>query len=49
MRPRIARDVPSSPWGFEEFDRIAGRVVEKDLLAAEAGDDVVAEAGARLA
>jgi hypothetical protein len=28
---------------FEQFDRIAGRVVDQDLLAADAGNDVVAE------
>jgi hypothetical protein len=31
---------------FEELDRVAGRVLEQDLLAAHAGDDVVAEEGA---
>ena len=29
--------------GLEQFDRVAGRVLEQDLLAARAGDDVVAE------
>src|SRR4029434_10344140 len=49
LRPRTARNVASFLWRFEEFDRIAGRVVEKDLLATEASDDVVAETRASLA
>jgi len=31
---------------LEELDRIAGRILQKDLLAAYAGDDLVAESGA---
>ena len=31
------------PWRLEQFDRIAGRVVEQDLRAAHSGHDVVAE------
>src|SRR5258708_4452034 len=34
---------------LEQLDRVAGGVVEQDLLAAPADDDVVAEAGAGLA
>src|SRR5207249_4235117 len=34
---------------LEQFDRIARRVVDQDLLAADAGDDLVAEFSARVA
>src|SRR2546425_7942844 len=34
---------------FKQFDRIACRVVEQDLLAPHAGDDVVSEMGSSLA
>src|SRR5215216_3995891 len=33
--------------GLEELDRVAGGIVEQDLLAARAADDVVAEAQPR--
>src|SRR5688572_3669378 len=36
----------SAPSRLEQFDRIAGRVVEQDLRAALAGDDLVAGRGA---
>src|SRR5882724_9132897 len=35
--------------GFKQFDGIACRVVEQDLLSAHASDNVVAEVGSRLA
>jgi hypothetical protein len=34
---------PSGAGGLEELDRVARRVLEQDLLAARAADDVVAE------
>ncbi len=49
---------PTKQWGsdlgkrrlgdgrLEQLDRVAGGVLDQDLLAADAGDDVVAEAGA---
>src|SRR5439155_4317796 len=39
---------PSLPWRFEQLDRVARRIVEKDLLSAETRDDIVAKAGSRL-
>src|SRR5262245_54027064 len=40
----------SSPArGFKEFDGIAGRIVDEDLLAAHPGDDLVSEVDSRLA
>src|SRR5215210_8066803 len=35
--------------GLEELDRVTSRIFHEDLLAADARDDVVAEAGAALA
>src|SRR3954468_4433384 len=37
-----------SAGGLEQFDRVACGVVEQDLLAADTGDDVVAEPDARV-
>src|SRR2546426_11169138 len=34
---------------FKQFDGVAGRVVEQDLLSAHAGNNVVAGVGSRLA
>ena len=34
---------------LEQLDWVAARILDQDLLAADAGDDVVAEAGAVLA
>src|SRR5215208_6501007 len=39
----------SVPWGLEKFDGVAGRVLEQDLLAASAADDLVAEVRPRVA
>src|SRR5215212_5120465 len=39
----------SVPWGLEKFDGVAGRVLEQDLLAAPALDDLIAEASPRVA
>jgi hypothetical protein len=36
-------------WQFEQFDRVAGGVVEQDLLAAVASDNGVAEVRPRVA
>ena len=40
--------LPAGPR-LEELDRIAGRILDEDLLAPDAGDDLVAESGALLA
>lgn len=42
---RVPRRAVRSGDGLEQFDRIAVRVLEQDLLATDAGDDVVAEPG----
>ena len=34
---------------FEQFDRITGRVVEKDLLPSDTNDNVIAKVSSRLA
>jgi hypothetical protein len=39
----------SVPWGLEKFDGVAGGVLEQDLLAAPAADDLVAEVRPRVA
>jgi hypothetical protein len=41
--------LPASWARLEKFDRIAGRVVEQDLLAARPGDDDVPEVDALVA
>jgi len=41
------RRVSRAPRGLDELDRVAGWVVDQDLLAARAGDDLVPEAKPR--
>ena len=36
------------PWGFEKLDGVAGGILEQDLLAAPALDDLIAEASPRV-
>jgi hypothetical protein len=45
----VHRHATSFARRLEELDGVAGRIVEEDLLAAEAGYDVVAESRTRLA
>ncbi len=41
--------MPSLLWGFEQFDGIARRVVEQDLVASHTYNYLIAEVGSRFA
>lgn len=43
-QPQVTRGASRSfLWGFKQFNRVARRVIQQNLIAAHAGDDLVAK------